>query len=53
MNRFRKLGFLDYEDGSGIQVHSSLLKAVLDDWLALSTPTKHPYLMGKSGVCWS
>jgi CRP-like cAMP-binding protein len=31
MNRFRKLGFLDYEDGSGIQVHSSLLNAVLVD----------------------
>ena len=31
MNRFRKLGFLDYQDGSGIQVHSSLLSAVLDD----------------------
>lgn len=31
LNRFRKLGFLDYEDGSGIQVHSSLLNAVLDD----------------------
>jgi len=31
MNRFRKLGFLDYEEGSGIQVHSSRLSAVLDD----------------------
>jgi len=31
MNRFRKLGFLDHEDGSGIQVHSALLNAVLDD----------------------
>jgi len=30
MNRFRKLGFLDY-DGSGLQVHSSLLNIVLHD----------------------
>jgi CRP/FNR family cyclic AMP-dependent transcriptional regulator len=30
MNRFRKLGFLDY-DGSGLQVHSSLLSIVLHD----------------------
>jgi CRP/FNR family cyclic AMP-dependent transcriptional regulator len=30
MNRFRKLGFVDY-DGSGLQVHSSLLNIVLDD----------------------
>src|SRR5437016_9856300 len=30
MNRFRKLGFLDY-GGSGMQVHSSLLNVVLHD----------------------
>jgi CRP/FNR family cyclic AMP-dependent transcriptional regulator len=30
MNRFRKLGFVDY-DGSGMQVHSSLLSIVLHD----------------------
>jgi CRP/FNR family transcriptional regulator, cyclic AMP receptor protein len=30
MNRFRKLGFVDY-DGSGLQVHSSLLNIVLHD----------------------
>ncbi len=30
MNRFRKLGFVDY-DGSGLQVHSSLLNIVLND----------------------
>jgi CRP-like cAMP-binding protein len=45
LNRFRKLGFLDYEDGSGIRVHSSLLNVVLGDQLASSTPAKHPYLM--------
>jgi len=31
MNRFRKLGFLDYDGGSGLQVHSSLLNIVLHD----------------------
>jgi CRP-like cAMP-binding protein len=45
LNRFRKLGFLDYEDGSGIRVHSSLLNVVLGDQLASSTLAKHPYLM--------
>ena len=31
MNRFRKLGFVDYDVGSGLQVHSSLLDVVLHD----------------------
>jgi CRP/FNR family transcriptional regulator, cyclic AMP receptor protein len=31
MNRFRKLGFIDYDGGSGMQVHSSLLNIVLHD----------------------
>ena len=31
MNRFRKLGFIDYETGNGLQVHSSLLNVVLHD----------------------
>jgi len=31
MNRFRRLGFLDYKGGSGLQVHSSLLNVVLHD----------------------
>jgi CRP-like cAMP-binding protein len=30
MNRFRKMGFVDY-DGEGLQVHSSLLNVVLHD----------------------
>src|SRR5579862_4571531 len=30
MNKFRRLGFIDY-NGSGLQVHSSLLNAVLHD----------------------
>ena len=31
MNRFRKLGFIDYDGGSGLQVHSALLNVVLHD----------------------
>jgi CRP/FNR family cyclic AMP-dependent transcriptional regulator len=31
MNRFRQLGFIDYDGGSGLQVHSSLLNIVLHD----------------------
>jgi CRP/FNR family transcriptional regulator, cyclic AMP receptor protein len=31
MNRFRKLGFIDYDTGMGLQVHSSLLNIVLHD----------------------
>jgi CRP-like cAMP-binding protein len=31
MNRFRKLGFIDYHAGDGLQVHSSLLTIVLHD----------------------
>jgi CRP/FNR family transcriptional regulator, cyclic AMP receptor protein len=31
MNRFRKLGFVDYDASNGLQVHSSLLNVVLHD----------------------
>jgi CRP/FNR family cyclic AMP-dependent transcriptional regulator len=31
MNKFRKLGFVEYDGGSGLQVHSSLLNIVLHD----------------------
>jgi CRP/FNR family cyclic AMP-dependent transcriptional regulator len=31
MNRFRKLGFVNYNGGSGMQVHSSLLNIILHD----------------------
>jgi CRP/FNR family cyclic AMP-dependent transcriptional regulator len=31
MNRFRKLGFVDYDIGSELQVHSSLLNIILHD----------------------
>jgi len=31
MNKFRKLGFIDYGDNNGLMVHSSLLSVVLHD----------------------
>jgi CRP/FNR family transcriptional regulator, cyclic AMP receptor protein len=31
MNKFRKLGFIDYHGGDDLQVHSSLLNIVLHD----------------------
>jgi CRP/FNR family cyclic AMP-dependent transcriptional regulator len=31
MNRFRKLGFINYDSGNKVNVHSSLLSIVLDD----------------------
>jgi CRP/FNR family cyclic AMP-dependent transcriptional regulator len=31
MNRFREMGFIDYDTGSGLRVHSSLLGVVLHD----------------------
>lgn len=31
MNRFRKLGFIDYQAGDELQVHSSLLNVILHD----------------------
>jgi CRP/FNR family transcriptional regulator, cyclic AMP receptor protein len=31
MNKFRKLGFIDYNDSDGLMVHSSLLSVVLHD----------------------
>jgi CRP-like cAMP-binding protein len=39
MNRFRKLGFINYEGGveGGLQVHSSLRNVVLDDWRAVAS----------------
>jgi CRP/FNR family transcriptional regulator, cyclic AMP receptor protein len=40
MNKFRKLGFIDYEGGSGLQVHTSLLKIILpDEYSALAPAT--------------
>ncbi len=37
MNRFRKLGFINYDTGNQLQVHSSLLTVVLNDEVATVT----------------
>jgi hypothetical protein len=31
LNRFRKLGFIDCDGGSGVQVHSAVLNIILED----------------------
>jgi hypothetical protein len=36
MNKFRELGFIDY-NGSGLEVHTSLLNAVLHDQPQIQT----------------
>ncbi|MGA6983554.1 MAG: Crp/Fnr family transcriptional regulator [Candidatus Sulfotelmatobacter sp.] len=41
MNRFRKLGFINYDAGDNLHVHSSLLNVVLhDDDGEIATPTE-------------
>ena len=51
MNKFRKLGFLNYDTGHHLRVHSSLLSVVLNDdsgtgTVGATTPTAH----GKKAV---
>jgi CRP-like cAMP-binding protein len=41
MNRFRKLGFINYDVGDNLHVHSSLLNVVLHDESGTSTPDAH------------
>jgi hypothetical protein len=36
MNRFRKLGFINYDSGDNLNVHSSLLSIVLNDDIGIS-----------------
>jgi hypothetical protein len=38
MNRFRKLGFINYDTGHHLRVHSSLLSVVLNDDSGTATP---------------
>jgi hypothetical protein len=44
MNRFRKLGFINYDAGDNLHVHSSLLNVVLhdDDAEAPTSASKNP-----------
>jgi CRP/FNR family transcriptional regulator, cyclic AMP receptor protein len=42
MNRFRKLGFINYDAGDNLRVNSSLLNVVLaDDGTSATSPAKH------------
>jgi CRP/FNR family transcriptional regulator, cyclic AMP receptor protein len=43
MNKFRKLGFIDY-NGS-LRVHNSLLSVVLHDWLLVGLPSHESLLL--------
>jgi CRP/FNR family transcriptional regulator, cyclic AMP receptor protein len=42
MNRFRKLGFINYDTGNNLQVHSSLLTVVLNDANELTRESSAP-----------
>jgi len=42
MNRFRKLGFINYDTGNNLQVHSSLLTVVLNDTNELTRRSSAP-----------
>jgi len=50
MNRFRKLAFVEYDGGSGLQVDSSLLDIVLHDQLLSGKAETQP--SDESGICW-
>jgi CRP/FNR family transcriptional regulator, cyclic AMP receptor protein len=42
MNKFRKLGLIDYKDGDGLRVHSSLLNIVLHEGLPKHASSRLP-----------
>jgi hypothetical protein len=51
MNRFRKLGFINYDVGDNLHVHSSLLNVVLnDDNENEALTTKNPTARSKRGI---
>ena len=43
LNRFRELGFIDYDGGSGLQVHSAVLNIILEDQNPVSPKKKEAY----------
>ncbi len=49
MNRFRKLGFINYDVGDNLRVHSSLLNVVLrdDDGVIMTSGPKNPTARSK------
>jgi CRP/FNR family transcriptional regulator, cyclic AMP receptor protein len=49
MNKFRKMGFIDYNGGNGgIEVHSSLLSVVLHDEPHIRSGFKHAHFAARS-----
>jgi len=52
MNRFRKLGFIKYDVGDNLHVHSSLLNVVLrdDEPVSLATPDSAKLTVGRNKV---
>src|SRR6202011_4250888 len=51
MNRFRKLGFINYDVGDILHVHSSLLNVLLrDDGTAVDPDTKHSAAPAQKGL---
>jgi len=54
MNKFRKLGFIEYGDGGGLTVNSSLVSVVLHDWrnplrISSETTAEKPGNSGNNG----
>jgi CRP/FNR family transcriptional regulator, cyclic AMP receptor protein len=51
MNRFRKLGFINYDSGDNLHVHSSLLNVVLhdDDAVPVTSPAKNSAIRANNG----
>ncbi len=49
MNRFRKLGFINYDVGDNLHVHSSLLNIVLHDDNGSGTPKRGSLPSGDDG----
>jgi CRP-like cAMP-binding protein len=52
MNRFRKLGFINYDVGDNLRVHSSLLNVVLqdDDGITVTPGAKNPTARTSKGL---
>jgi hypothetical protein len=52
MNRFRKLGFINYDVGDNLHVHSTLLNVVLhdDDGTAVPAEAKNPSAHAHKGL---
>lgn len=52
MNRFRKLGFINYDVGDNLRVHSSLLNVVLqdDDGITVTPGAKYPTARTSKGL---